>query len=66
METVQGTSAKGLPQQVDCWLDKHGRVAVWVHSPKNKGGGEIHVDPAELLHALIRVCLAQAFTGSPP
>ncbi len=60
--TVSGTAPGGAPRRLDCWVDAAGRLALRVHSQgADANSGEIHVDRAELLHALIRLSV-----GNPP
>lgn len=57
--TVSGTSAKGKQQQIECWLDENGQLAMWVHRPNSGSGAEIHVSPIQFFEAIIRVCIPQ-------
>lgn len=66
MEKIRGFSAQEVERQLDCWLDEQGRLAFWIHSvgPNPKNTSEIHVNPAELLHLLIRLCVRERPFGS--
>ncbi len=65
METILGTSPNGENRQLDCSVDEDGDLCLYIHPLNSTTGWEIHVNQAQLLHALIRLCVENVTIPTP-